>query len=156
MWLIGSFRPSFRPISQIEDEALVSVLAALVCISSFSADTVTMRITSLFNDCQKARALFFTSWQLALQFRSTAAIAFTCDGWTALQRKWFLDITAYWLTEDCFMNSAVLRVVRMTEHDREAFAKVLFAAFDVWHNGQSFPLESTRAPHWSAAANGDN
>jgi len=61
-----------------------------------------------------------------------------------LQRKWFLDITAYWLTEDCFMNSAVLRVVRMTEHDREAFAKVLFAAFDVWHNGQSFPLESTR------------
>ena len=56
MWLIGSL----RPISQIEDEGLVSFVNVVlaICGARFhfefpSADTVTRRITSLYNDTVK-------------------------------------------------------------------------------------------------------
>lgn len=63
--------------------------------------------------------------QLAWHLTSAVAVAITCDGWTSVATKGYLDMTAHWLTADFVMKVAVLRVARLTDHSGEVREFVL-------------------------------
>ena len=126
MWLIESM----RPISQIEDAGLIVFVNVILCICAAqlhfefpSADTVTRRIVALYHSTEQlvtaCLRLFSLFLQLASHLRDTVGVAFTCDGWTSVATKGYLDITVHWISPDFYMKNAVLRVVRLFEHTAE-------------------------------------